>query len=42
MNAYRRPLELSGMAVAKEMGAQLALPPGPVDAYAQGQATNYE
>lgn len=38
MHAYRRPLELAGLAVGKETVATLATRPGPVRAYAQGTA----
>lgn len=38
MHAYRRPLELAGLAVAREEGEKLAIRPGPLGAYAQGTA----
>lgn len=39
MHAYRRPLELAGLAVARETGAKLAVTSGLVGSYAQGNAT---
>lgn len=37
MHAYRPPLELTGLAVARESQTVLAVRPGPVAAYAQAQ-----
>lgn len=40
IHVYRCPLELAGLAVARETGADLAVRPGPVGAYEQGQTPN--